>query len=733
MSDASDFNYSDDEIDDKSHTKIVENVLNINKTRHLKRPVRTEPTSHVSEFNLVKPIAGKLANIQLEKLTRVLKNKKNCVNLKEKFESAKKKARTLPKPLEKPQSEKISRSVAYERNRFLFDRWEAFVTSNRAEAHRVFPVNNVEKLKVQAKEVEKLPQMWTFKSDLEKKLDKLETEEYIIGNVNEENTYPLTLKELKEKRKEAAKMRAHQSFKEAKARRQNKIKSKKFHRILRKEKIKQKLKEFEELQKTDPEQALVKLEEIEKARALERFSLRHKSTGQWAMNKQIRAKYDKESRKVLSQQLQLSRELTQKSKQIESDSDFEEAQGETLSLTNHDNPWIGGLQPNKEVCDFVSGYRKFWSEQKAKSEEQNDLISNTVDEDFKFQLDVDQPINDIVEQQQVVSNQQQEFPDISKKKSKKCVDYNIITKEKQVNVNNMSGDWDVDEFFENIETKIKKKVHNKSKNDSKKVVKLKSKKNLKEKNLKPKKISLDMPIQSKKHVIDEELNETSGVNKKENNSNIENLKNILNGVKDANNKTNGKIKNTIGDIDPTEFMKPKTPIELDSALPDLVLEEDPEQDTQKNIIMEAFEDDDVVQDFTKEKKHEIDKDMSQTIDLNLPGWGSWAGTGIHPRKQKRRRRFIVKMPEVLPRRDDNKGTLIINEKATAKVKLHQVTEIPFPFKSVIDYEASIRAPIGKTFVPELAFRKFTRPAVQTRMGTIIEPVTTSQLMGKPGN
>ena len=87
-----------------------------------------------------------------------------------------------------------------------------------------------------------------------------------------------------------------QSYKAAKAQRQNKIKSKKFHRIQRKEKMKQQLKEFEELLKIDPEAAKEKLKQLEKVRAEERMTLRHKSTGHWARNKLIRAKYDKEVR-----------------------------------------------------------------------------------------------------------------------------------------------------------------------------------------------------------------------------------------------------------------------------------------------------------------------------------------------------------------------------------------------------------------------------------------------------
>jgi ribosomal protein L2 len=54
------------------------------------------------------------------------------------------------------------------------------------------------------------------------------------------------------------------------------------------------LKDFEVLQKTDPEAALQQLQQLERTRAEERISLRHRSTGQWARNKTVRAKYDKE-------------------------------------------------------------------------------------------------------------------------------------------------------------------------------------------------------------------------------------------------------------------------------------------------------------------------------------------------------------------------------------------------------------------------------------------------------
>lgn len=67
-----------------------------------------------------------------------------------------------------------------------------------------------------------------------------------------------------------------------------------YHRILRREKIKKQMKDFEMLQKSDPEAALKQLQNMEKARAEERATLRHRNTGKWAHNQMVKAKYNKE-------------------------------------------------------------------------------------------------------------------------------------------------------------------------------------------------------------------------------------------------------------------------------------------------------------------------------------------------------------------------------------------------------------------------------------------------------
>ena len=49
-------------------------------------------------------------------------------------------------------------------------------------------------------------------------------------------------------------------------------------------------------------------------------------------------------------------------------------------------------------------------------------------------------------------------------------------------------------------------------------------------------------------------------------------------------------------------------------------------------VAEAFEDDDVVQEFLEEKKRVTEEETEPDKSLFLPGWGSWTGPGITAKK-----------------------------------------------------------------------------------------------------
>lgn len=229
-----------------------------------------------------------------------------------------------------------------------------------------------------------------------------------------------------------------------------------------------------------------------------------------------------------------------------------------------------------------------------------------------------------------------------------------------------------------------------------------------------------MPVQKKAPIIDEGLIEGSDFDETtpENNELVY-LKRILS----RESTTCQKDVN----IDPNKYVKTKT-TNLSTAIPDILTEDNEDEPTQREIISEAFEDDDIIEEFNKEKQDEIDRDKPKDIDLSLPGWGSWGGTNIKVNKRKKRR-FTLKAPKV-PRKDGTKNALIINEKAGNKIKEHMVSEVPFPFKTVKDFEASMRIPISNTFVPETAYRRLIKPAVRTKMGTIIEPISKDILVNK---
>lgn len=58
----------------------------------------------------------------------------------------------------------------------------------------------------------------------------------------------------------------------------------------------------------------------------------------------------------------------------------------------------------------------------------------------------------------------------------------------------------------------------------------------------------------------------------------------------------------------------------------------------------------------------------------------------------------------------------------------QVDDLPYPFNSVRDFEASVRAPVGRLFMPEAVHKKLIAPGTVTKIGKVIEPMTEDELL-----
>lgn len=821
------YNMSDSEfLDDteqyvsKSHSKLLEAVSQLDKGQRIKKAERSEPTLQVSEFHLVKSGISDRDAVHVHDLAKVLGKKGHHRDITETLKATQKKSNVLQKPLEKAAAERIKREVGFENTKKELKKWNSIITKNRIAESLQFPLNQPSALKLEP--TNEFISRFRLQSDLEKELAALEPQKENIEQKG--NEFSLTLKEVVMKRKEAARIRAQQSYREAKARRQGKIKSKKFHRVQRKEKVKLQLKEFEQLQKTDPQAALEKLEQLDKTRAEERMTLRHKSTGKWAKSKQIRAKYDTETRQQLAQQLAVSRELTQKlRKSNDSEEEDEDNNPSTQPVVNDkENPWIGSVKTESEINEFVTGYRKYWDKQSQKIQKQESDVNNKNPIEIKHDshsaaTSKDQNIDNVesteiqnhkevrktiksdgqvtssrdlkllstakhqdaasdTHSSKIQSNKQgleitksndENVTHRSNKISKRKVsDDKNNTKaklrKKDVNTTSATSVWNVesiqtdnvsnvfdfsnrdipndekinkmfDIMEEEIEAQIKSKLERV--NTSETHDKVLNKRNIKN-NVRFEESDefdgLEIQARNRKPILDTPLDEGTKDNSAELNVSLRSVKNMERNILSV---TKSDISKT--EIDPNKYMnvKPKhlyTDLPADITGGDDALDDIDDEEEKHNVISEAFADDDVVEEFRKEKQEEVEKSRPKDIDLTLPGWGNWGGKNVKVSKRKKKR-FVLKFPKEVPRKDENKGDVIIFEGDNQKIKEHQVTELPYPFTTVRDYEASVRMPIGRNFVPENAHRKLIEPVVKTRIGAVIEPMTEDVLVKADAN
>ncbi|XP_023937111.2 U3 small nucleolar RNA-associated protein 14 homolog C [Bicyclus anynana] len=734
------------------HDRLVSAITKLDKTQHITEPTRNEPTNQNSEFNLIK----RSSKLKLGNVVKVLEDTAHSVKIGKKLKKTRE-AKVLPKPLEKPQAERIKRATGYEDTKKKVGRWDPVVARNRTVDFVSYPLGHVSK-KSKIQPTKEFLSKLTLKSSLEKELDEIDPPPESKEVEEEEQVYPMSYEEMLEHRQNAAKLRAQQSYKAAKEKRQSKIKSKKYHRILKKERLKQQLKEFEELQSKNPEEALKKLEELEKTRALERHTLRHKNTGKWAKSKLVRAKYDKEVRQQLAEQLSVSRSLTHKTQDTQSTDDEADDAVNIPDLTlaqDPMNPWMMKSSDSNVDSEFNFGYKKFLKDKMSKikeidsdSEEEQSVKTNI--EDFSSTIG---HLKGSLKKLCDTSNPENSFSEVTMPDETKSIKRNQIKTKKIFTTLGATSNWivedidvasqpiyglknhgkaseDISNVFDKFENKVVGKVETKLKKLRKQIKKLdkqshkpdkmESKNNDDQDNLE----YLKLNKQNLKSQVDEELFEThKGIGHVKETASLSNI------LTTVNNPLQGNID---VDIDPNRFIevKPKyLNTAISSAQNDIDDLDDDEQVVPKVDIEEVFEEDDVVDSFRQEKEDEKNQDISKDIDLTLPGWGSWGGKGVKATKRKRNR-FIGKPIPKMPRRDDNKGDIIINEFKNSQLDAHKVSNLPFPFTSVKDFEASIRTPLGNTFIPETAHKKLIRPNVITKAGAIIQPMGEDELLVK---
>ncbi|XP_046529760.1 U3 small nucleolar RNA-associated protein 14 homolog A [Equus quagga] len=704
---------SEDEGDsdgERKHQKLLEAISSLDGKNRRKLAERSEASLKVSEFNVSSEGSGE--KLVLSDLLEPGKTSSSLATVKKQLNRVKSK-KTVELPLNKEEVERIHREVAFNKTSQALSKWDPIVLKNRQAEQLVFPLKKEQSAFAP---IEHVLSGWKARTPMEQEIfnllhkNKQPVTDPLLTPVEKASLRAMSLEEAKMRRAELQRARALQSYYEARARREKKIKSKKYHKVLKKGKAKKALKEFEKLQKVSPSAALEELEKIEKARMMERMSLKHQNSGKWAKSKAIMAKYDLEARQALQEQLARNKELTQKLQAASKSEEEEEGAEEEDEL----------LVPDavNEVRMNADGPNP-WMLRNGPSEA----------EEVDIQKDPEQPPEPVAHEasesegeENPVAEEEMLLKELEERRSlRKKPGLNQDAKPVGRRETKDSSSQEVLSELRALSQKLNKENHRSTKQ------KMSSARTV-------------LPVQREEAADEEEepmllqrperartLDELEELGREGCFQDKEHPRPAVNGQwleRKPNNQPSAPKEKPKKEqmIDLQNLLSTKSPSVKSLAVPTTVEEwEDEEEKDQRQMIKEAFAGDDVIRDFLKEKREAVEASKPKDVDLTLPGWGEWGGVGLMP-SAKKRRRFLIKIPEGPPRKDKNLPNVIINEKRNIHAAAHQVRVLPYPFTHHQQFERTIQTPIGSTWNTQRAFQKLTTPKVVTKPGHIIKPI-----------
>lgn len=683
-----------DQDNDASHQRLLESIgVEQSESMDNKNGMRNEASQDVSVYTLsAMPAANESTSKTKLKLFELLKGVDESAginNLKKQVNRVHRSTQQLDAPLSIPVSERLQRQVEYKKVSEKLGKWDPLVHTNRRAEHLSFP-RQQEPLSI------KTVDQFLSKS---KKLTPLEEEIYALlrGNAyaerpdhdlsvrEEELLASVSVEEAIARRSELQKHRALLSYHEAKMKRQKKIKSKKYNRLLRKKKQKESV-------ANEAAGGSDNVQQADRLRAEERASLRHRMGSKWARSRAILAKSDSNYKDLLNEQLQKHKVLMVKNA-VEEDNDREEeenhepvlansCQGLLEDLSQTTNPWLkpdgSRANANRDLND-----NKITSDP-------NDRTSNGLDSHSTYKNDESRTKQDISSTDQSANASAAESVAslrdwLASSTSSRSDEPSIELKAKETETVRM--------FRETYEILKAQMLRERS--------------------------EFDEPVKSSEPRA-EESEEGLALS-----CGSETLPDVTGGVREAKpqqrlaNGRNAKV-----DVDASKaFAAEVAPVSRGKN----IFVENESDDAQRITIEQAFADDDVIAEFARAKRRVVDEDKPQDINLALPGWGEWGGAGVKLSKRKKRR-FRVKAPPAPLRSDRSLGHVILNEKRDARIAQHQVDSLPFPFTSQEQFERTIARPIGETWNTPSTFQNFIKPKVSTVIGAVIPPMHSDEAL-----
>uniref|UniRef100_UPI0037E73EAC U3 small nucleolar RNA-associated protein 14 homolog A n=1 Tax=Semicossyphus pulcher TaxID=241346 RepID=UPI0037E73EAC len=709
--------------DERKRQKLLEAISALGGKRKKTLGERSEAAVQMSEFGV--NAEGEGDKIDLSDLIGTLeKTPAVPAKTKKQLKTLQQSKKTIECPLSKQESERIQRDVAFQKASTEVTRWKGIIKQNQRAEQLVFPLNQEPP---GPRPMERVVAGWKARTPLEEEIfallhaNKQPIVDPILTPAEEASMRAMSLEEAKIRRAELQKARALQSYYESKARRERKIKSKKYHKVQNKAKRKDFLKQFDEMVKTDPAAALEELNKIELARMQERMSLKHQNSGKWAKSKAIMAKYDEGARKAMQQQLEVNKDLTQKLvTALNEEEEEEEEEGDAEVLPDFVNDAEQGVDPSNP-----------WMRGKLSEEPTEKETSETVD-----LTAVEEPAAEEEEEEEEEVKETEEEALLrefdSRRKQRQAQEADTVPV--------ISLDADDDDLEEENKAAAEEKEASDKEEEEEQLSEFTNLyKEIAESQREAEAVKAEAAADASKTDTSAQLEE--GLMRIRSLQDTEELVTqeelaadeapaqppATENLPPASQKA-GKNRKRKRGIELKEVLTKETKvIQIPLAQTVEDAEDSGEEQDQRGLIKEAFAGDDVVSDFLKEKRKQEDAGKPKVVDLTLPGWGEWGGTGLKPSRNKRRK-FRIKTAPPPPRKDQHLPSVIISEKRNSSITPHQVISLPFPFETQAQFEGTIRTPLGRTWNTERTVKKISKPRVVTQMGAIIEPMQREELM-----
>ncbi|KZV33098.1 hypothetical protein F511_03364 [Dorcoceras hygrometricum] len=686
-----------------------------------------------SEYNPSRDILDGKGLISIQDLVESLHGKSGFSKLRKDLRRMESKAAPIITPLPQADQERVERKAAYEQSKKDITKWEPLVKKNREAPTLYFD----EEMDLGFSTIGAIASEFEPRTDFEKKIASLVNHNEVVEAHKKDGARLLELNELsiedmQDRQDRLAKMRSLLFRHEMKAKRIKKIKSKTYHRLLKKDRTKA----ADLAIQMDPEAAKDIAMKQEFKRAEERMTLKHKNSSRWAkriLERGIDAQ-DEGTRVAFAEQLSKHAELTRKMSSMNKSSSSDEssyeddsddvADGSDLDKTS--KLLINAKEKTRKLLEedeelphsgvlslpfMVRGLKK---RKEAADEEANlalkeyDLSLKKLDGKSELgRCDMDVPsgrrvfgapnkavseTSKKVKSDSYYANSDSE--DGGEEREDKVIEHekdNHLLRSSDIDPNLLRQEFEInhDSVFKSFETNVEEPEP---------------------------KIAYDVSFFAS--------DSWKKMKKSSANNQIE--------VSHAN---NGKCSASVRSLENETMMEDdggNSDADSGGEMVDGILsgggKSGYELPSQSELIQRAFAGDDVEEDFEKDKAEVLNEENPEPEKpVLIPGWGQWTDIqkkkGLpswmleeHETAKKKREEALKK------RKDAHLNNVIVSEKLDKKAERLHTKSLPYPYTSEEVFEQSIRMPIGPEFNPVSAVAALNRPEVVKRAGVIIKPI-----------